>query len=114
MEDRFSKMTDKELQQVRRDIDHELETREEERKLVILKTEEKEAKHNLVIIDSLILISKHSSNNCNDNNLCEDGWNTDENSIKCIKCYLMSCKKYEKTPDLRISLNLEKYQVYGR
>lgn len=116
MEDRFGKMTDTEIDKLKKDLDKELEKRREEKRKIILDKETVEAENNLKNIDLFIALSKHDSIRCNDDNLCEDAWSTIDgvDDIDCIRCYLMSCKKYNKTPDFRLSIKLESYEVYGR
>lgn len=117
MEDRFSKMTTAELEKFKSDASKELNKREEARKQEILKREELEAETNLVKIDLLLDMCQHAENNgCSDLNIKEDVFSHYDypTDIVCIRCYLLSCKKYCTAPNFRPVLHLERYEVLSR
>jgi len=117
VEDRFGKMSIKELEELRRDAQKELDTREKQRKQQVLLREEAEADAILAKIDVLLSICEHTEHNkCYDDHLKEDAYTDyeNENNVKCIRCYLLSCKQYAMPPKFKISLQFEQYEVFGR
>jgi len=117
MEDRFSKMSVEELQNLRRDAQKELDARELALKQKLLIEETDEVNVNLSRIDVFLSICSHTKNNdCDDKNLKEDVYHSYESphEIHCIRCYLLSCKKYDTPPSYKLTLQMEPYQVYGK
>jgi hypothetical protein len=110
-------MTNEEIRSFKQAAEKELAEREEARKKEVLKVEEAEAELNLKNIDSFLSICQHTKNNkCSDDDLKEDAYSSYDyaDDVKCVRCYLLSCKKYDKEPMFRLSVGLERYEVLGR